>query len=47
MDLKVQSLKNRANNAHVVINHLFQHPMIDAQMVKLLQNYLYRQYINY
>lgn len=36
MDLKIQPLKNRANNAHVVINHLFQHPMIDAQMVKTI-----------
>lgn len=34
VDNKVQKLKSRANNANIVIRHLYQHPIVDAQKTK-------------
>lgn len=34
IDNKLQSLGRRTNNAQLIINSLFQHPVIDAQKVK-------------
>jgi len=34
VDAKIQKLGSRANNATVLINYLYQHPMIDAQKAK-------------
>lgn len=31
---KVQKLKSRANNANIVVRHLYQHPILDAQKTK-------------
>lgn len=34
VDAKIQKLGNRANNANVLINYLYQHPMVEAQKAK-------------
>jgi Fic family protein len=34
VEAKIQKLGSRSNNAQIVINHLFQRPIIDAQKVK-------------
>lgn len=34
VDIKIQTLGSRANNANVLLNYLYQHPMIEAQKVK-------------
>lgn len=34
IETKIQSLGSRANNAILIINHLFQKPILDAQIVK-------------
>lgn len=34
IDNKLQSLGSRSNNAQLIVNHLFQHPIINAQKVK-------------
>lgn len=36
VDTKIQELGSRANNAFLIINHLFQRPVIDAQFAKTL-----------
>lgn len=33
---QIQSLGNRAKDAQVVLNHLYKHPLVDAQKVKAL-----------
>lgn len=33
---KIQTLGSRANNAQIIINHLFQHPMIEAKQAQKL-----------
>lgn len=33
---KVRKLKSRANNANIVVRHLYQHPILDAQKTKYL-----------
>ena len=34
VEAKIQTLGSRSNNAQLIINHLFQRPIIDAQKVK-------------
>ena len=34
MENKVRKLKSRANNANIVVRHLYQHPILDAQKTK-------------
>jgi len=36
VETKIQTLGSRSNNAQLIINHLFQRPIIDAQKVKKL-----------
>ena len=38
IDTKLQSLGRRSHNAQIVINHLFQRPIIDSHKVKNLTN---------
>lgn len=38
VDVKIQTLGSRSHNAQLIINHLFQRPIIDAQKVKELTN---------
>ncbi|PCJ80095.1 MAG: cell filamentation protein Fic [Bacteroidetes bacterium] len=38
VEAKIQSLGSRSNNAQLILNHLFQRPIIDAQKVKELTN---------
>jgi Fic family protein len=34
VDLKIQRLGSRSNNATVLLNYLYQHPLVDAQKAK-------------
>jgi Fic family protein len=34
VDSKIQTLGSRANNANVLLNYLYQHPIIEAQKAK-------------
>ena len=36
IDVKLQNLGSRANNAQIIVNHLYQRPIIDSQRVKEL-----------
>ena len=36
VETKLQKLGSRSKNAHIIINYLYQHPLIDAQKVKEL-----------
>jgi len=38
VETKIQTLGSRSNNAQLIINHLFQRPIIDAKKVKELTN---------
>ena len=38
VDYKIQSLGSRGNNAQKLMNHLYQHPAIDAQTAKKILN---------
>jgi Fic family protein len=38
VDVKLQTLGSRSHNAQLILNHLFQKPIIDAQKVKELTN---------
>lgn len=38
VDKKLQKLGSRMNNGRTVINHMYQHPLIDAQKVKTITN---------
>lgn len=38
IDVKIQNLGNRANNASIIINQLFHRPIIDAQLAKATTN---------
>jgi Fic family protein len=38
VEIKIQSLGSRANNAQLVINQLFQRPILDAQKVRKMTN---------
>ena len=38
VDVKIQTLGSRSHNAQLILNHLFQRPIIDAQKVKELTN---------
>lgn len=38
VEIKIQTLGSRSHNAQLILNHLFQKPIIDAQKVKKLTN---------
>ena len=38
VEIKIQSLGSRSNNAQIIINYLFHRPIIDAQKIKELTN---------
>ena len=38
VEIKIQTLGSRSHNAQLILNHLFQRPIIDAQKVKELTN---------
>lgn len=42
IDLKLQGLGSRVNNAQLVLEHLYQHPLINAVRAK---QYLFSDYI--
>lgn len=38
VEIKIQTLGSRSHNAQIILNHLYQRPIIDAQKVKELTN---------
>ncbi len=38
IEAKIQTLGSRSHNAQLILNHLFQRPILDAQKVKELTN---------
>lgn len=38
VEMKIQTLGSRSHNAQIILNHLYQRPIIDAQTVKELTN---------